>query len=374
MFMRNESAAGRGASNAPTVARQPAEGATGRADHRNNFNLLRFVFASLVILSHAPELRDGNRQHELLSRAFGTISFGELAVDSFFLLSGFLIVQSWRGRPEVGAFLRSRILRIYPGFIGSALVCAFLVGPFVGSTSYFQDFSWTKFSAGVAVLSLHGIPTVFPGATNTVINGAVWTIPYEFLCYLLVLGCGLAGVLQRRWTWLALFVASVAIHAADQAGVVHLPFALHHFARFAMAFTAGGCFQLYFQQIPWRRDLAAIALLLAIALLFSKVLAEPGVCLFWGYAVFFYAMAGRSLLRFNHLPDVSYGVYLYAWPINKLVLWAFPGLDLLVLIPAVFALSLLAGIASWYLVERPFMQLKKAYRRPPRFAPSVASA
>lgn len=88
-----------------------------KLDHENNFNLLRFIFASLVIVSHAPELRDGNKTNEILTQIFGTITFGQLAVDSFFIISGFLIVKSWNDKPIFTSFLLNRILRIYPGFI-----------------------------------------------------------------------------------------------------------------------------------------------------------------------------------------------------------------------------------------------------------------
>jgi peptidoglycan/LPS O-acetylase OafA/YrhL len=96
---------------------------------QNNFNLVRLLLALLVLLSHAPELIDGNRSQEILTRMFGTLSFGELAVDGFFLLSGYLIMQSWDAQPQAWPFLKKRMLRIYPGFVIATLVCAFAVGP-----------------------------------------------------------------------------------------------------------------------------------------------------------------------------------------------------------------------------------------------------
>lgn len=103
--------------------------ATVHANRNNNFNFLRLLFASLVIVSHAPELRDGNRSREILTRIFGSISFGELAVDGFFLLSGYLIVQSWHHGPELGSFFSKRIRRIYPAFIIASLFCIAVVVP-----------------------------------------------------------------------------------------------------------------------------------------------------------------------------------------------------------------------------------------------------
>lgn len=329
-------------------------------DHGNNFNLLRFLFASLVIVSHVPELQNGNRSNELLTRVFNTISFGEMAVDSFFVLSGFLIVKSWLGRPNVSAFISSRILRIYPGFVVASLLCAFVVGPIYGLANYFHDFGWSRFVWELAKLNLSVTPAVFSGSHYPVLNGATWSIPFEFKCYLLVLACGLAGILNRRWMWLALFLTCTTAHIANRLDILHIPFDTYF--RCGMAFTAGGCFYLYRNQIAWRQDAAWLAVIIFSGFLFIKPLAEPALCIFWSYAVFYYAMSGTTFLGFNRFPDISYGVYLYAWPINKIILWHFPTMNVYAAMVCVFVLSVLLGIASWYVVEKPFMRLKKLFR------------
>ena len=329
-------------------------------DHGNNFNLLRFLFASLVIISHVPELQNGDRSNEILTQVFGTISFGEMAVDSFFLLSGFLIVKSWLGRPNFAAFLSSRILRIYPGFIAASLLCAFVVGPIYGLADYFRNFEWSRFALGLVKLNLNGAPTVFAGSPYPALNGAMWTISYEFKCYLLVLACGLTGMLNRRLIWLSLFLICTFIHIANRLGILNIPSDI--IFRLGMAFSAGGCFYIYRNHILWRNDAAWAGLVLFAAFLFIKPFAEPALCIFWGYAIFYYAMEGKFLLKFNRFPDISYGVYLYAWPINKIILWHFPTMNAYEAIIIIFLLSTLFGTASWYIVERPFMRLKKLFR------------
>jgi len=88
---------------------------------------MRLILAGLVMLSHAPTLIDGDRHRELLTMLFGTQPLGAMAVDGFFLLSGFLIVQSWATDPNLGRFLLKRVLRIYPAFIVASIVSVFLV-------------------------------------------------------------------------------------------------------------------------------------------------------------------------------------------------------------------------------------------------------
>ena len=95
----------------------------------NNFGIIRLVLALLVIVSHVQELIDGNRSNELLTRLFHTRSFGDVAVDGFFVLSGCMILQSWQRVPKLWPYLCKRCLRIYPAFITATLVAAFLIGP-----------------------------------------------------------------------------------------------------------------------------------------------------------------------------------------------------------------------------------------------------
>lgn len=327
--------------------------------HKNNFNLLRFVLASLVIVAHAPELQDGNRSNEILTRIFGTISFGELSVDSFFVLSGYLIVKSWQERPDVATFLLSRILRIYPGFIIASLLCALVVGPIYGFASYFQNFDSIGFSIGLARLHLAGTPEVFSNTPSPVLNGAIWSIAIEFECYLFVLVCGLAGVFKKPRIWILLFLICTAIHIANRTGVLNTQFDLH--IRCIMAFTAGGGFYLYRKLIVWRGGVACISLMLFAVFLCVRPLAEPAVCIFLGYAILYYSMKGTSFLEFNNYPDISYGVYLYAWPINKIILWHFPMINVYLAIVVIFVLSIFFGMMSSSLVESPFLKLKKLF-------------
>jgi peptidoglycan/LPS O-acetylase OafA/YrhL len=98
--------------------------------HKNNFGLLRLIFALLVVVSHSFEIMG---RPDALVLFFGTISSGKLAVDGFFLVSGFLVAQSFDHSRTVTIYLLNRILRIYPGFIIASLICLFLVGPLSGA-------------------------------------------------------------------------------------------------------------------------------------------------------------------------------------------------------------------------------------------------
>ena len=98
--------------------------------HDNNFNRIRLVLASLVLLSHSFELIDGDNRREPLARLVHTTSLGYLAVCDFFLISGYLIVGSCLSRHEPLHFLKNRILRIFPGFLVCAIFSVVLAGYF----------------------------------------------------------------------------------------------------------------------------------------------------------------------------------------------------------------------------------------------------
>ena len=108
---------------------KPAQQAPSLSGHANNFDVLRFLFASLVVFSHSYPLGEGHELHEPLRKLTGQTTLGGLSVHCFFIISGFLIAASWDRRKDVGQFLKKRVLRIYPGFIIANMVGVFLVAP-----------------------------------------------------------------------------------------------------------------------------------------------------------------------------------------------------------------------------------------------------
>lgn len=336
------------------------------SDRGNHFNLARLALACLVIVAHGPEIVDGDRSREPLTLLFGTLSLGELAVDGFFLLSGYLIVRSWTGRPQWATFLESRARRIVPGFVVASLACALVVGPLGGGPDYLERFASMQFLLSLVTLAPPAIPPVFEGTHYPVVNGSMWTIVHEVRCYLAVLAFGVLGGFRVRWAWAAATVAFALLFMAARFDAWPLPGTSgQHAARFFMLFGVGGCFWLYGRRILERDALVVpAAVLLGVAMTMPRW-AELGVALCGGFLILRFAVARATTLAwFNRLPDVSYGVYLYAWPITKLLLWWWPTLSAPTVTLLTLAASLAAGALSWHLVERPFMHGR------PRAAPA----
>lgn len=331
----------------------------------NNFNFLRLLLATLVLLSHSPELIDGNRQREILTQLFHTLSFGELAVNGFFLLSGYLIVQSWQHNPHPGMYLRNRCLRIYPAFIIASLFSVFIAGP-LGThdpAAYVAAFNPLGFLKGIAILNIRGIPDVFIGTHYPLVNSPMWTIIYEFGCYLIVLIAGLAGMFKRPYLWLLLGCATaiafaLPIHISLQQSLpsfIQLSQCLRLFSYFA----AGGCFFLFKDHIRYHTNGALLSFILLMIGMSFPALVNPAVMIFGGYLLFWIAFTPLPLLRnFGHTHDISYGVYLYGWPVQKLLLWY--GLTtspwLLFLYSCLITFCLAS--VSWRYIERPSLRFK----------------
>ncbi len=350
----------------PQSIRPFAPVVTPAANRNNNFNILRLILATLVIFSHSPELTDGNRNRELLTRIFGTLSFGEVAVNGFFLLSGFLIVQSWQRKPNFPDYLKKRVLRIYPGFIVASLVSAFIVGP-LGSNAaqYFSEFRFAAFLWDTALLRMPSTPPVFDGQPHALVNGAMWTIQYEFRCYLLVALFGTWGLIGRRSQWLALSGVVLLLSLVPEL-TSKLVFAGSDFLfanqleliRFLAFFCSGGCFYLFRDRIRYKTGWLIAAALVLCLFMFKEKTAQLGLATCGAYLLFWFAHAPiKCLERFRNAPDISYGVYLYGWPIQKLLVWYIPSISPWLLFVLSCGFSAICGLLSWNLVERPFLNL-----------------
>jgi peptidoglycan/LPS O-acetylase OafA/YrhL len=334
----------------------------------NNFGALRLLFATLVVLSHSPELVDGDRSREILTRIFGTLSFGELGVDGFFLISGYLITKSFQDSHSAGRYLLKRVLRIYPGYVVAYLLCVFALGPFVGG--HITELSGTQVLREIVGLRQPQMQGVFPGTPYPMLNGSMWTIAYEFRCYLLVLAAGLIGLLSRRSILACIAIGLLALSAmhsniwdwfpASLQGILGEPDRL---VRFAGIFACGALYFLYRDRIRYDWRLAVLAALGLIVLMFWSHLAEAALAIFGGYILFWFAFNVRSsrLAAIGQKVDISYGVYLYAWPLQKLLLWWNPGISPWFVFIDTTAIASLLAFGSWWLVEKPFLNLKTAF-------------
>jgi peptidoglycan/LPS O-acetylase OafA/YrhL len=327
----------------------------------NHFNFIRFILALMVLLAHSPELIDGNRSRELLSVLFRqNFSFGEIAVGGFFIVSGFLISKSWHDHPHAAAFIDKRVRRIFPAFIVASLVSAFIVGP-IGAqsvSSYFAQFHPLAFAWGVLTLSLPVIPAVFAGQPYPFVNGAMWTIPIEFACYLGVLATGLAGGFKRP------VCLSVTILLLGACVLQNTAFRCAWLAPFhpdlAAFFAVGCCYFVFRSDISLTAGKAVVAAVILCVGLLSYRWHHLAFSLAGSYLLFYLAFANMPLLaNFGKLPDVSYGLYLYGWPIQKLFIWFYPGISPWTLFALSAVAAIVTGWASWHLVEKRFIRSKR---------------
>ncbi len=367
-----------------TPARPPAPWNVPGGHRANNFDFLRLLFAVLVIFSHSYSLVGGPLVSEpALGITRGQATLGSLSVAGFFLISGFLIVASWQRSPRLGPFLRRRSIRIYPGFVASMVVMALVVAP-LGADAGVATVTAGQLGKLVgqsALLHRYTSPGVFGGLPFPHdINGAVWTIPYEFGCYLLTAAAGVAGLLRPKvaLTLLGLAVAAGVGMAATGWGpdvgrleaVLQVP---AQWPPFLAYFWAGAAFYLWRRHVPHSLGLAAGAAGLLAAGVFVPLAWRALLPTCGAYLLFWVAFHPRLPLHgFGRFGDFSYGTYLYAWSIQQLlVLWLGPRLSA----PGLFALaapaSVAAGVASWYLVEKPFMALKGPRSVPPADEPQA---
>jgi peptidoglycan/LPS O-acetylase OafA/YrhL len=188
----------------------------------NNFNLLRLVAASSVIFSHAYDITSG--LHDPLSARIG-YSAGWVAVSAFFSMSGYLIYKSALRTPSAADYMSARCLRILPGLWAMLIITTLaLSSNSVLSLADYLGMSETwEYIFGNAIMyrPRYELPGVFLGNPLVgVINGSLWTLRFEFTCYILVIALSVSGVFSRE-RWFRLF-AVVAV-ATYMAFIAHAP-------------------------------------------------------------------------------------------------------------------------------------------------------
>jgi peptidoglycan/LPS O-acetylase OafA/YrhL len=342
---------------------------------QNNFDALRLVAAVSVIFSHSFLIAEGTQNNELLVRLTGNQAILGLAgVFVFFAISGFLVTQSFEQNPDPVQFLAKRTLRIFPGLLVATLTSAFVLGPFVTKLPlgvYLSRPEVYGYVVGNTLLdqTVHELPGVsfVDNPVGREVNGSLWTLRYEFVMYLMVLALGIFRLLTLRTALLLLAFGIACLHfnLLDELEKWGWFFQLLSNWGWLVGFFAAG---IVLYKLRDTRIFDGRVAFLALAGLAASVLLGQFIPLFPVFGCYL-----ALWLALNpHLPlipaarfgDISYGLYIYGWPVEETVMWLSAGRAawwqvFLIALPTASAVAFL----SWHLAERPMLRLKPGARR-----------
>jgi peptidoglycan/LPS O-acetylase OafA/YrhL len=340
---------------------------------RNSINALRLLFAMMVIGGHAAHVGFGNP-----SPALGSIALNAIPVDGFFVLSGYLITQSWFTQQRLGGFLLRRVARIFPAY----WLCLILTA--VGLVPVLAEIEHTSVPLGLHNGVLGYVVTNFllfihqhqVGATlqhsnvPNELNGSLWTLFYEFAAYLCVAALGAIGWLATRRRTVVVIAclcyAGLLWYTIDPTGfktTLHSPYLAGNAARLGLMFSIGVCFRLWQDRVIIDARLAALSLAVFLA---SAPLPDWHLLGAVAFAYFVFWLAIKlPLTKVGSKHDVSYGVYVYGWPVLQLLaVLHVPTAGPVAYVAAGLAFATALAWFSFVLVERPAMLW--ARRRTPK--------
>lgn len=323
----------------------------------NSLNALRLGLALLVLIAHAWELGGYGLQ---------TKPLGPWAVAGFFCISGYLIALSRTRARGVGDFFARRVVRIYPAFLVVLVVVGFGFAPL--ASTFLDAGPWSPGAGAQYVLRNAGLwmaQPAIPGMLEDVPypgvwNGSLWTLAFEFACYVVT---GLLGCLAARWgtrVTIVLWVGTMAVSVLSVLGLLPAPGTLATFATLLAFYLSGTLLFLGGHRVPLRPGIivAAAAVVAAVAVSGAPTaLAGPAMA---------YLMLGLGIVlplrRVGARNDISYGIYIYAFPVQQMLALALAEQGVPVVVPLVLAIVITVPLAwaSWLRVERPTM---RAHRR-----------
>lgn len=339
--------------------------------------VLRLVLAALVIVSHSWPI--GGYGHD---PSVGSATLGRWAVAGFFCLSGFLVTGSRLHSRGLGDFLWRRVVRIYPGYVVSLIVVAFAIAPLsarlAARLAGTGPFDWSSATAFVTAnadlrasqLGIGGTLAAVPFAG--VWNGSLWTIAFEALCYVVV-GV-IATIVPRVFGPRGLGLALLALFGLGCATVfAHETWHLgsgNPGVLLLTQFAAGGLLRVFGQRVPVRRSGVVAAVILLVTLAPAAGL-QGAAALPLAYLLL--AAGGRLRLppTAGRRHDVSYGLYVYAFPVQQLLATVLVGHPLPVGVFAATSIAATLPLAwgSWLLVERPALRWARLFAGTPPAAP-----
>jgi len=335
----------------------------------NNFNLLRIIAAFAVLVTHSFALAIGTGAAEPFQGSLG-MTMGSIAVDVFFVTSGFLVTGSLLTRQNACEFLWARFLRVFPSLLVMLFLTVFVLGPFLTSrslVSYLTDSQTYRYLLSCATL-VSGVQYNLPGVFDAnpfkhAVNGSLWSLPYEIRMYAILL---VVWLVFRRIQSVGGRAFSAALASAVLAAGLFL-FVRHMkglpadlFVRLFFMFFSGAALYVLKEHIVLSHSYFWLC---ASALLSSALVGPRPFFLVYlltiAYSVLYLAYIPSGPVRtYNRVGDYSYGVYIYAFPVQQSVAALIPGVSVLLLFLISACITLSLAVLSWHLLERWALSFK----------------
>lgn len=322
----------------------------------NNFNLLRVFAALLVIFGHSYAIASVRGQRDPTIGIIGYGYSGSLALDIFFLASGYLVTASLINRDDLFTYLKARALRIVPGLAVCLLLTVLVLGPALTSLSLPEYFGHkqtaTYFWKNLSLFSVYfNLPGMFEGNPRTEINGSLWTLTYEVRMYIILAVLGIFSLARCRRILLAVVAAALILDFFNPSLI-----AGSNSFRLGIFFFLGSTIYLFRDSIPLNWKLLAAVFAIAI-LMHGRAHYHSAYILVVAYTAFWLAYK-PNLSWYNRFGDYSYGLYIYAFPVQQSLKHAFPEIWPLPLFSMTVPITWLLAMASWHWVEKPALRLK----------------
>lgn len=347
----------------------------------SNFDLLRLGAAAAVVFSHSLlVVTEAGSSARYTASPFHQIGDDALAV--FFVVSGVLVTQSWQRDPDLRRYLTRRALRLMPALIVTVGVTCLVLGPIASQLSpatYFRaPGTWSYLLNGTLFFQPYGLPGVFAHLPQAgMLNGSLWTLRYEFLCYLIVpLVIAAVSVMRSPVLVLGLWLASVAVATSALATdsdyvlvgmnsmtIAGVPGAAgwNYAPLFELMsyFLAGMYIQVFLSRIRFDLRIACVAVPLFIVCSQVPLLFPLSVAAL-AYLVAYFGLAARSVCgALVAYGDASYGIYVWGFVVEQFtVLYLGPNLPTLLVFAIAMPITWGLGMVSWRLIEKPALRFK----------------
>lgn len=337
----------------------------------NNFNLIRIVAAYAVLVAHSFPLSIGPGLYTQSSWSFiEDMRLGVTAVDVFFITSGFLVTSSLLNRQSTIDFIWARVLRIFPALLVMLFLTVFVLGVLFTSfpiSTYFSLSETYTYLARCATL-FKGVAYNLPGVFDSnpyksAVNGSLWTMTHEVRMYAILALVWFSLRITPRLRLIAfqtIIVTFVLVAGIYMIITEHFYFhSPSDFARLFFIFFFGSTFYVLREYIVLSRWLFWFFVIVLLVATGNKHTLFVVYIFTLAYILFYLAYVPSGFIRrYNQLGDYSYGIYIYAFPVQQSVAALIPGISPPQMILVSTPVTILLATLSWHLLERRCLKLK----------------